>query len=259
MGVFSTSGVFEGGVFSRSGVFDAPETPVDPLAGIVLSLRLQTHNGDNVPLGLYQDTACTVPATEAGDLIAAWRDEISDSGLTALQATEGKRPELQFVSGVPCVRNSSGKYLSIPSNVIGNADDQTIAVGAKISVSGFGGVITSKLDVTDNQPAIDVEPGPTFAAVFASLSGSFLTVASDTSPHSVVAIRDGVKGRLTYDGTLIGETPDIVGEPVSYATETWIGTYRVSEANYLSGDIYAIIAAPSVEEAIGPYVSTLLP
>lgn len=76
---------------------------VDPLAGITFALRLQTHLGDNVPFGLYQDTACTVKATADGNPVAAWRDELSGSGLIASQSNAMQQPKLRFRSGVPVV------------------------------------------------------------------------------------------------------------------------------------------------------------
>lgn len=54
-------------------------------------------------VGLYQDTACTVPVTTAGQLVAAWRDELSNSGLVAVQSNSMKRPEVQYVNGRPVV------------------------------------------------------------------------------------------------------------------------------------------------------------
>jgi len=54
-------------------------------------------------LGLYQDTACTTPVTTAGQLVAAWKDELSDSGLVAIQSNSAKRPEMQYVNGRPVV------------------------------------------------------------------------------------------------------------------------------------------------------------
>jgi hypothetical protein len=77
---------------------------VDPLAGLPFALRLQTHRGDGIPLGLYQDTACTIPATADGHPVAAWRDELSASGLVAIQSVTTKQPKLQFVSGKPVLR-----------------------------------------------------------------------------------------------------------------------------------------------------------
>lgn len=55
------------------------------------------------PLGLYQDTACTIPALLDGDPIGAWRDEITGNALVFAQADSMRRPVLRFVNGVPCV------------------------------------------------------------------------------------------------------------------------------------------------------------
>lgn len=53
--------------------------------------------------GLYKDTACTIPATVAGDIIKGWKDEMTGSGMIAIQATDSKAPTLQFEGGVPVV------------------------------------------------------------------------------------------------------------------------------------------------------------
>ncbi len=76
---------------------------VDPLAGLPFALRLQPNSSFSAPLGLYQDTACTIPATADGDTVAAWRDELSNSGITALQSTFAARPMLVFDGGIPTV------------------------------------------------------------------------------------------------------------------------------------------------------------
>lgn len=90
---------------SKSGirVFGNYVSP-DPLAGIPFSIRLQTHvPGSNTPLGLFQDVACTMPATQDGDPIAAWKDVLSNSGLIATQSDTQKQPILFFDNGVPSV------------------------------------------------------------------------------------------------------------------------------------------------------------
>lgn len=100
--VLSGRGVLSGkGILSGSGILTRAGGWVDPLAGITFALRLQTHRGDGVPLGLYQDAACTVPATEDGDPVGGWRDELSGSGLVAEQSVSTKRPTLRFAGGIP--------------------------------------------------------------------------------------------------------------------------------------------------------------
>lgn len=76
---------------------------VDPLAGYTFALRLQTHRGDGVPLGLFQDAAGTIPAMVDGDPVGCWKDRISGSGLQAVQATATMRPTLRFSGGLPYV------------------------------------------------------------------------------------------------------------------------------------------------------------
>lgn len=78
--------------------------PVDLLAGFNWAARLQTHiPGSNTPMGLYQDVACTIPATQDGDPIAAWRDELSASGSVYTQSDPQKQGLFVFVGGAPTV------------------------------------------------------------------------------------------------------------------------------------------------------------
>lgn len=66
--------------------------------------RLQTHNGDGVPLGLYQDVACTVPATEDFDPVAAIRGEFATGAITVVQSVEAEQGYLLHVNGTPTVQ-----------------------------------------------------------------------------------------------------------------------------------------------------------
>lgn len=84
---------FEGGI----------EPPVDPISGFTFFARLQTHRGDNIPIGLYQENSFDVPATQEGDQISMWADEISDSGVVFDFSYGGSLPFLTFIDGVPCV------------------------------------------------------------------------------------------------------------------------------------------------------------
>lgn len=86
-----------------SNIADVTLVWVDPLAGYTFVLRLQTHRGDGVPYGLFQDAAGTVPATSDGHPVGCWKDLISGSGLAAVQANAPKRPTLRFSSGLPFV------------------------------------------------------------------------------------------------------------------------------------------------------------
>jgi hypothetical protein len=65
---------------------------VDPLEGIALDGRWQSHLGDDVPLRFYTDTLGTVPAVE-WDPVASWRDA---NGALCTQGNPDKRPLLMF-------------------------------------------------------------------------------------------------------------------------------------------------------------------
>lgn len=92
-----------GGVQSGIRLIGGASGDPDPLAGISFIFRLQTHlPGSNSPLGLFQDTACTIPATQDGDPIAAWKDVLS-TGLVISQSDVQKQPILFFDNGIPTV------------------------------------------------------------------------------------------------------------------------------------------------------------
>ncbi len=79
-----------------------------------LHVRLQTHMGDNVPVGLFQDAALTTPATEEGDRVGGWRDMWvpSDAAFVAVTQTDNAlRPTLTFVGGVPHLYFAAGQFL----------------------------------------------------------------------------------------------------------------------------------------------------
>jgi hypothetical protein len=111
---------------------------IDPLVGISFSLRLQTHRGDGIPLGLYQDTACTIPATADGHSVAAWRDEISGSNLVATQSVSTKRPILRLLSGIPTVKfDGVDDFLSV---TLPRPFPFSLATGAKSASTASGGM-----------------------------------------------------------------------------------------------------------------------
>jgi hypothetical protein len=110
----------------------------DELSGIPFRLRLQTHRGDGLPFGLYQNTACTIPATADGHAVAAWRDELSGSGLVAIQSVSTKRPILRIPSGNPVLEyDGVDDFLSV---VLPRPFPFSLATGAKSNTTAFGGM-----------------------------------------------------------------------------------------------------------------------
>jgi hypothetical protein len=121
-------------------VFPTPTGTTDPLVDYSFSARLQAHAGDNVPLGLYQDTACTIPATQEFDPIAAWRDELSGSNEKFVNSNTDQQPLLIFVDGVPVVSFDGVDDVLVQD---GAFEPVYIAVRAQhLSDSGFGRVTT---------------------------------------------------------------------------------------------------------------------
>lgn len=94
---FAGWNAFKRGAFGEAGA--APW--VDPLAAYTFALRLQTHRGDGVPVGLFQDAAGTVPATADGDPVGCWKDVLGAGLLSATQSVSTQRPTLRFRSGIP--------------------------------------------------------------------------------------------------------------------------------------------------------------
>jgi hypothetical protein len=73
----------------------------DPLEGYDFIARLQFHLGDNVPMGVFQDEARTIPAVNAFDPVCAVRDEITGLGAVFQNTDPDKQPFLNFIGGVP--------------------------------------------------------------------------------------------------------------------------------------------------------------
>lgn len=73
----------------------------DPLVGL-MQWRLQTHNGDNVPLALWKNSGGTIPATAEGDTVVLWTDVLTASGL----AVTVSGATLTFVNGIPTLVGS---------------------------------------------------------------------------------------------------------------------------------------------------------
>lgn len=69
-----------------------------------------------LPLGLFQDDTGTTPCVTFGDPVGNWTDELSGSGLAAIQSNTMKQPLMQFVYNV-----AAGMWL--PTVVFDGVDD----------------------------------------------------------------------------------------------------------------------------------------
>lgn len=236
----------------------------DPLAGITTILRLQTHNGNGVPLGLYQDTACTVPAVDDGDPVAAWRDELGTSGLLAIQSVETKRPLLRFVDGFPILEfDGVDDYLVIGSNIIGNSDDKTIAAGFKLDdLDSYGGVITALDPFANNGVDIGIGP-PGNTLIYGFNADSYQKIeqgGAATGARIAISIRQGSDGSAYTNGSLAGTISGLSGDGDNNP-ENWIGTSRCQEGNYWDGYISSIVitSRTDVRDRLEANTTQLLP
>lgn len=83
----------------------AKAAPVDEVALLAQWRTWQkTEQGEYKPSGLYQDLACKKPATAAGDVVMAVKDERNPSGLVLRQEDPQKCATLQFEGGRPVLR-----------------------------------------------------------------------------------------------------------------------------------------------------------
>ncbi len=71
------------------------------VTSIPLQIRLQTHNGNGVPIGIYQDAAMTTPAVNEGDPVRAFKDVLGGSGLSITINTSDPSATLRFFDGRP--------------------------------------------------------------------------------------------------------------------------------------------------------------
>jgi len=180
------------------------------LFGINFGLRLQTHNGDRIPINMFKDIARTQPATLAGDAIASWYDPYS--GKAAEQPTLANRPKLQFLSGVPYVvpdgvddyfsvadaadislQNDSSVFYTVRNLSAGQimAKDNAATPGA-YNLYIISGTANPNLD----RPFIAGGAGTTGPVVFPSVvsiivNGTAVTFYSDGSPNGSITLPVG--------------------------------------------------------------------
>jgi hypothetical protein len=83
-----------------------------PESVLSAQLFLSVHRGDNVPYGVFQDVAGTVPATAEGHKVACWKD-MRPGGLSFTQPAPANQPYLHFTEGVPSIQFSGSHFLTL--------------------------------------------------------------------------------------------------------------------------------------------------
>lgn len=243
----ATSGRIKGGAFDfRLGPLSGRvgDGDTDPIAQYDFALRLQTHKGDNAPLGLYKDTALTTPALLGGDPVLAWRDELSGSGLVFSQSDPTRGFTLQYRAGRPVitpVHSTSCLVCSDPGFPSGSTArtafaraDNIEAVGPRI-IFGYGSVSPNALWAlfVENTGQIGLARfANDVLSIVPPLGGFVLTAREDGSGTALARVNGG--------NSATNPTPT---STVSAGT-LHIGAGNPSGIFAWSGDITAVLFSP---------------
>lgn len=186
----------------------------DPLADIPFSLRLQTHIGDNIPLGLYQDPSCTIPATVHGEPIAAFRDELSGTPTILTQTIPGSIPTLNIgVDGNPSVAfDGSNDFLRNLLFIMDLSERSVFIALQQTSDSNNAGILVITPASGDDYRRTDAVPyevqdGDNYFTAFAGLDTTLYEVkipGVGLAPSAVYSEIFGAgEGSIYLDGVLI--------------------------------------------------------
>lgn len=212
---------------------------VDPLAGLNFAVRLQTHNGNNVPLGLWQDVAMTIPATQDFDPVAAWSDELSTSGEVLPQEDTNKQFTLIYEGGVPTMGSDGvddflasaplGAALSQPTTIFALAKN-TDTLGSNRQI--FSGKSDFARQVLYNDSGND--------SIYA---GSVLGAAGTVEEwHVWAAIFNGASSILRIDGVQVAS-----GNAGAQGLDGFVlGSNFDSTSNFWAGRFIALMVLPEI-------------
>ena len=227
-GILHSKGVLAGtGVLGKSGVILSKGG--DPLASIPMVLRLQANRG------LYQDVACTIPATADGHVIAAWKDELSGSSRIYSQGTSTKRPVLKIISGRPVVR-----FDGVDDQLSGNMPamtDCSVAMSARMNTAAANTYwLWMRNILGDNGNALISGFGQTTVDRFESNAGGAGRLSAGvndiTAFHTHGFARD--TSTTTYrDGVAVTTAAGIE----NFVAGSWFLSGATSETTPINGDV----------------------
>lgn len=188
--------------------------------------------------GLYKDTAGTIPATLAGDKIAAWKD--MRNGLMFTQATVANQPTLQFVEGKPVVRFGGG----VASTLVLSHNFPGITVNSSGIFGYYPGVDSYTIfDGPNGVPSTYTRYGPTGMAFAGLFLSDFNTGAFMPVPASGKMVMSISSQEASYNGRINGaQIVSAAARPVVNTGSAWtIGVNSALEAGtYYTGDIFGI-------------------
>lgn len=217
-------------------------------------VRLQSHYpGNNTPLGLWQDSAMTTQATQQDDPIGAWSDELSDSGLVAVQPDPDKRLLLDFINGVPTVYCPGvDNFLEITSVTLGSPISIFLGVAYEdllLNAKGIYGNRTgalfqiyqrlAEIGLTETGVADNNTSGANFT------EGVFKTVTAVQVNGGASSIRVNGTQRASWTGI-----------PISAASTIFIG--KDGSGGFFKGNLTAAMQIPTLSDANRDIVETYI-
>lgn len=224
-------------------VFPASSGETDPLAGVVFGYgRLQTQAyAGGPPLGLWEDEAATVPAGEFS-LVAAWTDELTESGVIATQSNEDKRPMLVKENGVwllefdgvdDCLNHGEGAAAA--GSIFAVAKHN--AGLAYRMVAGYGGVTGGP------HLYACLGPDPEWGGYYGT------NVKADTSLASFKVVGTEVRAPNDVDFITNADAPVNRTNGFGYdgSNGRFIGAENGGTAAFMSGHIGAVLAGPATD------------
>lgn len=225
------------------GIVSYTNGPTDPLAGVTFALRLQTHvQGSNTPVGLFKDTACTIPATTAGDLIKGWKDVLGTSALAVIQATDANCPTLQFSSGVPVVRfDGLAQFMALGTSI--SAQPLTAFSGTTCTT---GGAVDQR--IFDAFSTVRCLLGPQNGGtmlMFAGAAGPNVAQSFPLAASQFTGIFNGASSILRKNGSQIGTGDVGAGDLTSGIT---VGA-TIGGGEYFAGDMTSLFIKSGVATA----------
>jgi len=192
--MFNVSAVikFNGTVTRLSGT-------VDPLANIPFVARLQTHLGDNVPLGIYTDMAGTIPAV-TGDTVRSWNDELS--GNSHLLTSTGVGITMEIVSGVPVLRFPGQAGMTLGESFAVAQPHHIVYAYKNRAISPASGDEVTTGNSPDNCAILEVDtPSST---VYAGAGFSVSITLADNFFNVISASFNGADSILRSNGSQVG-------------------------------------------------------
>lgn len=223
-----------------------------PLADYGFLVRLQFHGANDEPIGLYKDEACTDPALDEFDVVAAIRDDLSGGGRIFKIADPDKRPFL-IIDGGRRVIETDG--LDDCLTLDGLAISPTwIAAKVQYIFAGGLGRVTSTAGGGNGG----------FIAQFgnwnARYGGSNISLGTPTAGYDALFIQGGTgTSRVGFNGSNTPQTDDLISGG-AYS----IGDYQAGGGQVIAMRLSSIFFGSAAIDAaaqtvLESYTATLSP